>query len=125
MKHILLPCVLWLTACSAEVFVETEPMNQAVPVTSILQPVYVEVAIDIPPEAQGLDIIVQEVSADLTVVNPMRALTLEAGARLSLEGDATPETPKFYTDSTLPAYFARAELLLRRSKSTDALTPSR
>jgi hypothetical protein len=112
MNRIYLPCVLLLTACSAEVFVETEPIDQTVPVTSILQPVYAEVAIDIPPEAQGLDIIVREISADLTVVNPTRALTLEAGARLSLEGQATPETPVLYTDNNRPAYFDRAAMLL-------------
>jgi hypothetical protein len=112
MNRLLLPCVLLLTACSAEVFVETEPFNQTVPVTSILEPVYAEVAIDIPPEAQGLDIEVHEISADLTVVNPTRALTLEAGARLSLEGQATPEKPVLYTNNNLPAYFPRAEMLL-------------
>jgi hypothetical protein len=112
MNRILLPCVLLLSACSAEVFVETEPFNQSVPVTSLLQPVYVEVAIDVPPEAQGLDIVVQEISADLTVVNPTTALTLEAGARLSLEGEATPDKPVFYTNSNLPAYFNKAAVLL-------------
>ncbi len=87
-------------------------INQSVPVTSLLQPVYAEVAIDIPPEAQGLDVIVQEISADLTVVNPTRALTLEAGARLSFEGQATPDKPVLYTDTNMPAYFTRAALLL-------------
>lgn len=112
MNRILLPCVLLLSACSAEVFVESEPIDQAVPVTSLLQPVYAEVAIDIPPEAQGLDIIVQEITADLTVVNPTQSLTLEAGARLSLEGQATPDAPVLYTNNNLPAYFARAAVLL-------------
>ena len=112
MNRILLPCVLLLSACSAEVFVESEPISQTVPVTSLLQPVYAEVAIDIPPEAQGLDVIVQEISADLTVVNPTRSLTLEAGARLSLEGQATPEEPVLYTNTNLPAYFNRAAQLL-------------
>jgi len=113
MNRILFACVpLLLTACSAEVFVETEPIDQAVPVTSLLQPVYAEVAIDVPPEAQGLDIIVQQITADLTVVNPTQALTLEAGVRLSLEGQATPEEPKLYTSNTLPEYFTRASVLL-------------
>jgi hypothetical protein len=113
MNRILFACVpLLLTACSAEVFVETEPMSQTVPVISLQQRVYVEVAIDIPPEAQGLDIIVQQITADLTVVNPTQSLTLEAGVRLSLEGTATPEKPVLYTNSNLPAYFSRTSVLL-------------
>jgi hypothetical protein len=113
MNRILLPCVLLLSACSAEVFVETEPLDPiTVPVTSLLQPVYAEVAIDIPPEAQGLDIIVEQITADLTVVNPTQTLTLEAGARLSLEGQATPDKPVLYTNSNLPAYFSKAAVLL-------------
>jgi hypothetical protein len=124
MNRLLLPFVLLLSACSAEVFVETEPIRQTVPVTSLLVPVYAEVAIDIPPEAQGLDVIVQEISADLTVVNPTRALTLEAEARLSLEGQATPEEPKLYTSTTLPAYFAAAEVLLpKRDFAPGSRTP--
>lgn len=113
MNRILSVCVpLLLTACSADVFVETEPIDQAVPVTSLLQPVYAEVAIDVPPEAQGLDIIVQQITADLTVVNPTQTLTLEAGVRLSLEGTATPEKPALYTNTNLPAYFSRTSVLL-------------
>ena len=48
------PCVLLLlSACSAEIAIETEPFDQAVPVTSVGVPVYAEVAIDLParPEA--------------------------------------------------------------------------
>jgi hypothetical protein len=111
MPRSLLACLLLFTACSAEVSVETEPFDQTVPVTSLLQPVYVEVAIDVPNEAVG-DVIVQEISADLTVVNPTRALTLDAGARLSLTGQATPDKPVFYTDTNLPAYFSAASVLL-------------
>jgi hypothetical protein len=111
MFRALFPCVLLLTACSAEVAVETDPFNQTVPVTSLLEPVYAEVAIDVPNEAVG-DVIIQEISASLTVVNPTRSLTLKAGARLSLEGKATPDQPLLYTNSNLPAYFARATELL-------------
>jgi hypothetical protein len=114
MNRILLPCLLALTACSAEVFVETEPFNQTVPILSLVTRVYAEVAIDVPPEAQGLDVVVHEISADLTVVNPSQTLTLEAGARLSLEGQATPgmTVPVTYTDQNRPEYFPRAEQLL-------------
>jgi hypothetical protein len=112
MPRALFPCLLLLlTACSAEVAVETEPMTQTVPVTSLLKPVYVEVAIDVPQEAVG-DVILREISASLTVVNPTKSLTLEAGARLSLNGQATPDQPLFYTDTNLPAYFQAASVLL-------------
>jgi hypothetical protein len=111
MFRALFPCVLLLTACSAEVAVTTDPFDQTVPVTSLLEPVYAEVAIDVPSEAVG-DVIVQEISANLTVVNPTRSLTLETGARLSLTGTATPDAPKLYTNSNLPPYFSSASVLL-------------
>jgi hypothetical protein len=111
MFRALFPCVLLLTACSAEVAVTTEPFDQTVPVTSLLEPVYAEVAIDVPNEAVG-DVIVEDISADLTVVNPTRSLTLETGARLSLTGRATPDEPVLYTNNNLPAYFNTASILL-------------
>jgi hypothetical protein len=123
MIRALLPCLLLLTACSAEVSVETEPFDQTVPVTSLATPVYAEVAIDIPQEAQG-QVIILDVSADLTVVNPTRSLTLDAGARLSLTGQATPDAPVLYTRNNLPAYFNSASVLLPpRSFSPGARVP--
>ncbi|MDC0712883.1 hypothetical protein POL68_30760 [Stigmatella sp. ncwal1] len=107
----LLASLLALTACSAEVDVSTEPIDQNVPLTSLLEPVYMEIALDLPEESQG-DVIVQSVAADLTVVNPTRALTLELGIRLSLEGQATPGKAVPYTDRNLPPYFARASVVL-------------
>jgi hypothetical protein len=100
-----------LSACSAEITVQTEPTEQSVPVTSLLEPVYAEVAIDVPNEAVG-DVIVDEISVDLTVVNPTRALTLETGVRLSLTGQATPDSTVLYTNTNLPAYFNQASILL-------------
>lgn len=112
MSRALIACLLlMLSACSAEITVQTEPTEQSVPVTSLLEPVYAEVAIDVPNEAVG-DVIVQEISVDLTVVNPTRSLTLEAGARLSLTGQATPDEPVLYTNNNLPAYFNQASILL-------------
>jgi hypothetical protein len=111
MFRALFPCVLLLTACSAEVSVETEPFDQAVPVTSLLEDVYAEVAIDVPNEAVG-DVIIREISASLTVVNPTKSLTLEVEARLSLEGSAKPDQPVLYTKNNVPAYFNSATLLL-------------
>lgn len=111
MFRALFPCVLLLTACSAEVAVTTEPFDQSVQVTSLLEPVYAEVAIDVPSEAVG-DVILQEISASLSVVNPTRTLTLEAGVRLTLDGKAAPGEPLFYTNNNLPPYFNTAAVLL-------------
>lgn len=108
----LLCFALLLSACSAEVAVETEPFNQGVQVTSIAAPVYAEVAIDLPEEAQGTDILVRDVSADLAVVNPTRGWSLQASARLSLKGTATPDAPVLYTNANLPSYFSQATVLL-------------
>jgi hypothetical protein len=114
MTRALLPlCLaLLLSACSAEVDVQTEPFTQAVPVTSIGVPVYFEVAIDLPEEAQGTDLTVRDVSADLVVVNPARGVTMEASARLSLRGTATPDSPYPFTNANRPAYFEQATVLL-------------
>jgi hypothetical protein len=110
----LFPCLLLLTACSAEVAVETQPFNQTVPVTSLLQPVYAEVAIDVPDEAvaDNLHIHVEDISTSLTIVNPTKSLTLETGARLSFQGQATPDNPVLYTNGNLPEYFTSAAVLL-------------
>ncbi|QSQ28546.1 hypothetical protein JY651_45980 [Pyxidicoccus parkwayensis] len=108
-------CLLALSACSAEISVQTEPFNATVPVTSILEPVYAEVALDLPDETvntEDLDIVVQEVAATLTVVNPSPTLTLRTSARLSFTGTATPDQPKTYTDINRPAYYATAAEIL-------------
>lgn len=105
-------CPLLLAACSAEVAVQTEPMSATIPITSVLKPTFVEVAVDLPPETQGLDVTVNDVGAVLTVVNPSQAFTLETSARLSLTGSATPDSPVFYTENNLPPYYATAEVLL-------------
>lgn len=112
MSRALVSCLLLLTACSAEVEVEAAAEDQAVPLTSLLERVYAEIAIDIPPEAQGGDIILQQVSVSLTVRNPTRALSLEAGALLSFKGQATPEEPVLYSDANRPDYFDAAAVLL-------------
>ena len=119
MHRALFPCLLLLTACSAEVAIETQPFTQTVPVTSILQPVYAEVAIDVPDEAVGDDIHVEDISTSLTIVNPTKSLTLEAGARLSFKGQATPGAPVLYTNANLPDYFNGAFILL----PTESFTP--
>lgn len=110
----LLCFVSLLSACSAEVEVQTEPTNVSIPVTSIGVPAYAEVAIDLPEEAQAQakNLTVEDVSADLVVVNPSKGLSLKVSARLSLEGQATPDKPVLYSDANLPPYFAKATVLL-------------
>jgi hypothetical protein len=106
---------LLLSACSAEIAIQTEPFDQTVPVTSILEPVYAEVALDLPEESvntEDLDIIVEEVAATLTVVNPSNTLTLRTSARLSFTGTATPSEPEVYTDLNRPAYYNSAAEIL-------------
>lgn len=103
---------LLLAACSAEITVDTDPMSVTVPVTSVLQPVYAEVAVDLPKETQGLDVTVNSLTADLTVYNPSATFTLNTSARLSFTGTATPTEPVTYTNANLPAYYATATVLL-------------
>jgi hypothetical protein len=119
---LLCPLVLVLASCSAEVYVETPPLDPvAIPVTSFFQDVYVEVAIDMPPETQG-DITVLDVGADLVVVNPSRGLTLSAEAVVSTQGEATPDLPR--VTLTPPPYYSQASVLLaRQSFAPNSRTP--
>lgn len=105
-------CSLLVTACSAEVAIDSDPISTTIPVNSILEPTYAEVAIDLPADTQDLAVLVKEVTATLTVVNPSTIFTLNASARLSLEGNATPDQPIIYTPRNLPPYYARAQELL-------------
>jgi hypothetical protein len=105
-------CPLVLTACSAEVAVDTPPQSVTIPVTSAIKPVYVEVAVDMPEETQDLQVEVKQLTADLVVVNPSKAFTLKSSARLSLTGTATPDQPIVYSDNNPPPYYASAEELL-------------
>lgn len=108
-------CPLLLSACSAELAVDTPPQSVAIPVTSALRPVYVEVAVDMPEETQDLSVTVKQITADLTVFNPSRAFVLRSSARLSLTGTATPQQPVVYSDNNPPPYYATAEELLPQS----------
>lgn len=105
-------CPLLLTACSAELAVDTPPQSVTIPVTSAIRPVYVEVAVDMPQETQDLDVVVKQITADLTVYNPSKAFTLKSSARLSLTGQATPDSPIIYSENNPPPYYATAEELL-------------
>ncbi|MBN8230825.1 hypothetical protein JYK02_25240 [Corallococcus macrosporus] len=118
-------CGLLLASCSAEINVETAPFTQTVPVTSVLAPVYAEVALDLPEETQDLSVVtVNTVQAMLVVTNPSRVLTLELSARLSFTGQAEPGTPKTYTEANLPPYYAASTLLLApRAFAPESRTP--
>jgi hypothetical protein len=127
-RALFVSCLLLLSACSAEIEIQTEPLKPVVvPVTSILQPVYAEVALDLPEEAvntQDLNIIVEQVSATLTVVNPSTTVTLRTSARLSFTGTAIPGQPKLYTDIDRPAYYnTAAEILPVRDFAPNTRTP--
>ncbi|WNG40662.1 hypothetical protein F0U61_48470 [Archangium violaceum] len=112
-RHFLaLLCPLLLTACSAELAVDTPPQSVTIPVTSVIKPVYVEVAVDMPAETQELNVDVKDISVSLNVFNPSKAFTLKSSARLSLTGNATPDKPIVYSDNNPPPYYATAEEFL-------------
>ncbi len=121
-------CPVLATACSAEVAAETDPVSTTVPVTSIFEPAYVEVAIDLPDGTQDVDVTVKDVNGTLTVTNPSNVFTLNASARLSLEGRATPDQPVFYTKNNLPPYYAASQELLAANFApgtrTDVVIPN-
>jgi hypothetical protein len=121
-------CSLLVTACSAEVALDSDPISAEIPVNSILEPTYAEVAIDLPADTQDLAVLVKEVTATLTVVNPSNIFTLNASACLSLTGTATPDKPNFYTPHNLPPYFAECQKLLSATygpnSRTDTTIPS-
>jgi hypothetical protein len=124
-RHILaLLCPLLLSACSAEVAVETPPQTQSIPVTSVGEPVYAEVAVDLPPETQNVDVIIRELYATLTVVNPSQSFTLTTSARLSFTGTATPDKPVVYGNVNKPAYYNSSEVLIaEQSFAPSSRTP--
>ncbi|WP_240356221.1 hypothetical protein [Myxococcus eversor] len=114
-RALLASCFLVLSGCSAEIAIETEPFDVRVPVTSVLQPVYAEVALDLPEESvntEDLDLVVEQVASTLDVVNPSTTLTLRTSMRLSFTGQATPEEPLLYTDLNRPAYYTQAAEIL-------------
>ncbi len=122
-------CLVVLSSCSAQIAIETEPLDPiTVPVTSVLEPVYAEVAFDLPEESvntEELDIEIEEISARLVVINPSTTLTLRTSARLSFEGRATPgEPPVVYSNANLPAYYNRAaEILAVRDFTPSSRNP--
>lgn len=110
-----LPLLLSLSllgACSIVVDVQTDPVDQAIPITSIGTRVYGEVAVDIPPEARGDIIEITRLALEAVMVNPAMNSDLEFELRLSTEGQATPEAPLVYAEALAPAYVRTAAVLV-------------
>jgi hypothetical protein len=109
-RTILIPAAA-LLACAPVVEVQTDPVEEAIPVTSVGLQSYVELAIDLPPQSQG-DVRVDDVTADLQVQNTARASNMLLELRVSLTGTATPDVPFAFTELNRPAYFASSVALL-------------
>ncbi|HEY8210526.1 MAG TPA: hypothetical protein VIG99_23750 [Myxococcaceae bacterium] len=102
---------LLAAGCAPMVEVQTEPISQTIPITSVGLQSYVELAIDLPPQSQG-DVHVENVTADLQVHNASRATNMLLELRVSLSGTATPEVPFPFTQANRPSYFAESVALL-------------
>jgi len=106
-----LPLVaLLVTACTAEIEVQTTPMDIAIPVTSVGLDGFAELAIPMPEEARG-SIIVVSVAGEAFAVNASDGTTLQFQLFVlpaGVTGTATPETPFLFTEANPPAYFAQA-----------------
>jgi hypothetical protein len=101
-----------LTGCGVELEVATSPVSQTVPVTAVGVEGYVELPFDVPKEAQG-DIVIEEVGADVTVVNASHGTTMTFTVRVSDRGTATSATaPYVFTENNKPAYFNSAAVVL-------------
>lgn len=107
----LLFAVLSAAACAPVVEVQTDPLSETIPVTSVGLQSYVEIAIDLPPQSQG-DVQVNDVTADLQVHNASRASNMLLELRVSLTGTATPQVPFAFTELNRPAYFPSSVALL-------------
>jgi len=113
MRHLLFLGALLLlgSACGVEVQIQTDPISQAIPVTSVGLDTYAEVAVDLPSASAG-DITIEELTADLFVNNASKASTMTFSLRLLTNGgQATPSVPVFYTASNKPSYFDQAQVV--------------
>jgi len=125
MKASIFPAVLLAAACAPVVEVQTDPLSQSIPVTSLGVQTFVELAIPLPPQSQG-DVRVDDVFADLQIRNPSRATSMLLEVRVSLEGTATPEVPFAFSQANKPDYFARSVALLGpKTYAAGSTTPER
>lgn len=107
MRRASLALLLTLCACSAQIDLETAPIDQNIPITSVGEPVYVEIAVDLPSVTTG-DLALDAAAGTLRVINPSSTLKMDAELRLSTTGSAEPNVPKFFTRANLPAYWTQA-----------------
>jgi hypothetical protein len=115
--------LLAAAGCAPVVEVQTDPVSQSVPITSVGVQSYVELAIDLPPQSQG-DVQVNDVSADLQVHNGSRGTNMLLELRVSLTGTATSKTPYVFTEVNRPSYFASSVALLGpKTYSAGTTTP--
>lgn len=124
--HLLAAAALLAAAgCTPVVEVQTDPVSQSIPVTSVGVQSYVELAIDLPPQSQG-DVHVEDVYADLQVLNASRATNMLLELRVSLTGNAKPQVPFAFTEVNRPPYFATSVALLGpKSYAGGTTTPER
>lgn len=121
-RTLLLPAAA-LLACAPVVEVQTDPISQSIPVTSVGLQSYVEIAVDLPPQSQG-DVQVNDVTADLQVQNASRASSMLLELRVSLAGTATPNVPFAFTELNRPSYFPSSVALLGpKTYAAGSLTP--
>jgi hypothetical protein len=113
-------------ACTAEVEVQTNPVNLSIPVTSVGVRGYAEIGLLIPPEARG-DITVVSLLGTANAVNPSSGTTLRFALYANTEGTAPPGemTPFLFTEGpTEPPYFARAtEVVPEQTFAPGTTTP--
>ena len=107
---------LLLSACGVEVDVQSPPQSVNIPVTSFGQPIYAEVAVDVPEEAQSAaDLVtVNAVQIAGAIRNPGARSRLNLSLRLAFTGTATPDAPVVYTNlaGAAPANWQTAEVLV-------------
>lgn len=99
-----------LSACGVTVELQTDPIFAIIPITSVGLDNYAEVAVDLPSASRG-DIVVEEVSADLVLINRSSASTIALSLRVSKTGQATPVMPILF-GSLKPEYYDQAVTLI-------------
>ncbi len=101
---------LLASGCSAEIEVQTTPVDLSIPVTSIGLDGFAELAIPMPEEARG-SITVISVEGEAFAVNTSDGTTLQFQLYVlpfGVRGTATAETPFLFTEANPPAYFPQA-----------------
>lgn len=126
-RSLLLSVSLLGVACTAEIEVQTTPVDLAIPVTSVGVDGFAELAIRMPEEARGV-ITVISVEGTAMAVNATTGATMEFQLYVlpqGVEGTAQPDSAPFlFTEATAPAYFAQAlPLVAATSFGPNSQTP--